>query len=105
MLSNLSRKSLLGISLFLILVRPVPLRSQTFQNQTSAIRSQQELALALLKTQTERPSDVARLLDDNSKLLSEAFWQEIIAAAARTYHLDQHDRAFLIYEIAQQVAL
>jgi tetratricopeptide (TPR) repeat protein len=106
MLSNQNPKSLLfGISFLLVLVGPVPLWSPTSQNQNSSIRSQQDLALALLKTQTERPDNVARLLEDHSNLLSQTFWQEIIFAAARNYHQAQHDRAFLIYDIARQVAV
>ena len=73
--------------------------------QNAAIQSQQELTLALLKAQSETPPEVATLLKDNAQLLSEALWQAFMDAAAKKYSENLHDRSFLLYDIARQVAL
>ena len=91
-------------SIGLLLVCSLTICSQTSSTQSIPIRSQQELALALLKAQTERPAEVPILLKDNAQLLSEAFWQEILDAAVRRYSQNEQDRAFLLYAIAEQVA-
>ena len=92
------------ISIGFVLVCSLSVHTQTASPQPTPIRSQQEFALALLKAQTERPTDVPSLLKSNTQLLSEEFWQEILDAAARRYSQGQQDRAFLLYEIAKQVA-
>jgi len=91
-------------SIALVLVCSLRTCSQTSSTQSIPIRSQHELALALLKAQTERPAEVPCLLKDNAQLLSEAFWQEILDAAVRRYSQNEQDRAFLLYAIAEQVA-
>ena len=104
MLWNLRNKVFVSaISIGFVLACSLRICSQT-STQSTPIQSQQELALALLKAQTERPADVPSLLKTNAQFLSEGFWQEILDAAARRYSQNQQDRAFLLYGIAQQVA-
>jgi CHAT domain-containing protein len=105
MLRNLRNKVSVGaVSVGLVLACSQTICSQTSSAQSITIRSQQELALALLKAQTERPADVPSLLKANAQFLSETFWQEILDAAAQRYSQNQQDRAFLLYAIARQVA-
>ena len=106
MLWHSRNKVLVGAtSIGFALVCALSTYSQTSSStQSIPIRSQQDLALALLKAQTERPADVQSLLRDNTQFLSEAFWQEILNAATKRYAENQHERAFLLYAIARQVA-
>ena len=92
-------------TLGLVLACSLPICSQTSPPQDMAIRSQQELAIALLKAESERPTDVANLLKNNAQLLSVALWQAFMDAAAQKYSENLQDRSFLLYDIARQVAL
>jgi CHAT domain-containing protein len=106
MLRNFRNKVSVGaISIVLVLICSLKICSQTSSAQSISIRSQQELALALLKTESERPADVPSLLKANAQLVSETFWQEILDAAAQRYSQNQQDRAFVLYSIAQKVAV
>jgi tetratricopeptide (TPR) repeat protein len=91
-------------SLSFLLVCLVTIQAQTPPTQPLQIRSEKELRLALVKAQTNRPADVPTLLKDNSRLLSESFWKEILDEATQRYSENQHDRAFMFYAIAVQVA-
>ena len=102
--NTLNRVFVGTISLCLILVCSLRICSQTSSTQSIPIRSQQELALALLKAQSERPVDVPILLKANAQFVSETFWQEILNAASRRYSQNEQDRAFVLYAIALQVA-
>jgi CHAT domain-containing protein/Tfp pilus assembly protein PilF len=93
-----------GILLFgLISLTALP----TFAQSASSNRvdSEQELLLALLKVQQEKPTGTAALLRANVSLVTPSLWQELNERAARTYYQNQPDQCLRLYDIAKQVAL
>lgn len=77
--------------------------SLPLQAQSDSLTTESDLIVALVKANRAQ-GEVANLLETHASLVTASLWEKVMALASEVYYQNS-ERAFVVYDVARQIAL